>query len=170
MQTILHELRYGLRQMRKAPVFTIVAVLTLALGIGANTAVFTLLDQALLRSLPVSHPEQLVRLHWTGDAPGHFNSYGGDDTDYFSYPMYRDRRDTNQVMQAVIANDQQNVAVRWNNKPDMASCELVSGNYFEGLGIRPALGRLFVPSDEALNGNCLLYTSDAADEEDSVDL
>ncbi|HEY4962355.1 MAG TPA: ABC transporter permease, partial [Terriglobales bacterium] len=159
MGTILHEIRLGLRQMRKAPGFTIVAVLTLALGIGANTAVFTLLDQALLRSLPVSHPEQLVRLHWTGDAPGHFNSYGGDDTDYFSYPMYRDLRDTNQVMQAVIANDQQNVAVRWNNKPDMASCELVSGNYFEGLGIRPALGRLFVPSDEALNGNLVAVLS-----------
>ena len=159
MGTVLHEFRLGLRQMRKAPVFTIVAVLTLALGIGANTAVFTLFDQALLRSLPVSHPEQLVRLHWTGDAPGHFNSYGGDDTDYFSYPMYRDLRDKNEVMQAVIANDQQNVAVRWNNKPDMASCELVSGNYFEALGIRPALGRLFVPSDEALNANLVAVLS-----------
>ncbi len=156
MGTILNEIRLGLRQMRKAPVFTIVAVLTLALGIGANTAVFTLFDQALLRSLPVSHPEQLVRLHWTGDAPGHFNSYGGDDTEYFSYPMYRDLRDKNEVMQAVIANDQQNVAVRWNNKPDMAGCELVSGNYFEALGIRPALGRLFVPSDEALNANLVV--------------
>ena len=153
MRMILQELRYSLRQMRKAPAFTAVAVLTLALGIGANTAVFTLLDQALLRSLPVSHPEQLVRLRWTGDSPGHFNSYGGDDKDYFSYPMYRDLRDTNQVFQSVIANDQQNVAVRWNNKPDLASCELVSGNYFEALGIRPALGRLLVPSDEALNAN-----------------
>ena len=70
MNTILQEIRLGLRQMRKAPVFTAVAILTLALGSGANTAVFTLLDQALLRSLPVSHPEQLVRLHWTGAAPG----------------------------------------------------------------------------------------------------
>jgi len=145
--------------MRKAPAFTIVAVLTLALGIGANTAVFTLLDQALLRSLPVSHPEQLVRLHWTGDAPGHYNSYGGDDHDYFSYPMYRDLRDMNPALQAVIANDQQNVAVRWNNKPDMAGCELVSGNYFEALGIRPAMGRLIVPSDEALNSNLVVVLS-----------
>src|SRR5208337_3757715 len=159
MGTILHEIRLGLRQMRKSPAFTIVAVLTLALGIGANTAVFTLLDQALLRSLPVSHPEQLVRLHWTGDAPGHFNSYGGDDTDYFSYPMYRDLRDTNQVLESVIANDQQNVAVRWNNKPDMAGCELVSGNYFEALGVRPGLGRLFVPSDEAQNANLVAVLS-----------
>src|SRR5271166_887500 len=159
MHTILHEIRLGLRQMRKAPAFTIVAVLTLALGIGANTAVFTLLDQALLRSLPVSHPEQLVRLHWTGDAPGHFNSYGGDDNDYFSYPMYRDLRDLNPALQAVIANDQQNVAVRWNKKPDMAGCELVSGNYFEALGIHPAMGRLIVPSDEALNSNLVVVLS-----------
>jgi predicted permease len=159
MNTILQEIRLGLRQMRKAPVFTVVAVLTLALGIGANTAVFTLLDQALLRSLPVSHPEQLVRLHWTGDAPGHFNSYGGDDNDYFSYPMYRDLRSMNTVFQDVIANDQQNVAISWNNKPDMAGCELVSGNYFEGLGVRPALGRLIVPSDEALNSNFVVVLS-----------
>lgn len=159
MHTILHEIRLGLRQMRKAPGFTVVAVLTLALGIGANTAVFTLLDQALLRSLPVRHPGQLVRLQWTGDAPGHFNSYGGDDTNYFSYPMYRDLRDMNQSLQAVIANDQQNVAVRWNNKPDMAGCELVSGNYFEALGIRPAMGRLIVPSDEALNSNLVAVLS-----------
>ena len=159
MNTFLQEIRLGVRQMRKAPVFTVVAVLTLAVGIGANTAVFTLLDQALLRSLPVSHPEQLVRLHWTGDAPGHFNSYGGDDNDYFSYPMYRDLRSMNTVFQDVIANDQQNVALSWNNKPDMAGCELVSGNYFEGLGVRPALGRLIVPSDEALNANLVVVLS-----------
>lgn len=159
MRSILQEIRLGLRQMRKAPAFTIVAILTLALGIGANTAVFTLLDQALLRSLPVSHPEQLVRLHATGEAPGHFNSYGGDDHDYFSYPMYRDLRDTNQVLQAVIANSQQNVAISWNNKPDMAGCELVSGNYFEALGVRPAIGRLFVPSDEAPNANLVAVLS-----------
>jgi predicted permease len=159
MNTIFQELRLGLRQMRKAPVFTLVAVLTLALGIGANTAVFTLLDQALLRSLPVSHPEQLVRLHWTGDAPGHFNTYGGDDNDYFSYPMYRDLRSMNAVFQDVIANDQQNVAISWNNKPDMAGCELVSGNYFESLGVRPALGRLILPSDEALNANLVVVLS-----------
>ena len=159
MNTISQEIRLGLRQMRKAPVFTVVAVLTLALGIGANTAVFTLLDQALLRSLPVSHPEQLVRLHWTGDAPGHFEGYGGDDNDYFSYPMYRDLRSTNTVFQDVIANDQQNAAISWHDKPDMAGCELVSGNYFEGLGVRPAPGRLIVPSDEALSANLVVVLS-----------
>ena len=156
---MLQELKFALRQLRKAPVFTLVAVITLALGIGANTAVFTLLDQALLRSLPVSHPEQLVRLHYTGDAPGHFNSYGGDDNDYFSYPMYRDLRDQNRVLQGLVANDKQNVSVQWNNRPDMADCELVSGNYFEVLGILPALGRLILPSDEALNANPVVVLS-----------
>src|SRR5271165_4712089 len=159
MGSILNEIRLGLRQMRKAPAFTIVAVVTLALGIGANTAVFTLLDQALLRSLPVAHPEQLVRLRWTGDTPGHFNSFGGDDNEYFSYPMYRDLRNMNHSLEAVIASDQQNVAVQWNNKPDMASCELVSGNYFEALGVRPALGRLILPSDEAQNSNLVVVLS-----------
>ena len=159
MDTILQELRLALRQLRKAPVFSIVAIITLALGIGANTAVFTLLDQALLRSLPVTHPEQLVRLRWTGDTPGHFNSFGGDDNEYFSYPMYRDLRDMNHSLQGAIASDQQNVALQWNNKPDMASCELVSGNYFEGLGVRPALGRLILPSDEAQNSNLVVALS-----------
>ena len=148
MQTF-QDFRFALRQLRKAPVFTLVAVLTLALGIGANTAIFTLLDQAVLRSLPVSHPEQLVRLRYTGDAPGHYNSYGGDDNDYFSYPMYRDLRDKSPDFAGLIANDQQNVAVEWNNKPAMASCELVSGNYFPVLGLQSAMGRLLLPSDES---------------------
>jgi predicted permease len=159
MHSILQELRLALRQLRKAPVFSAVAIITIALGIGANTAVFTLLDQAILRSLPVTHPEQLVRLRWTGDTPGHFNSYGGEDKDYFSYPMYRDLRDKNEVFSSLIANSQQNVSVSWQNKPDMASCELVSGNYFESLGVRPAIGRLIVPSDEAQNANLVVVLS-----------
>jgi predicted permease len=146
----MNDFRYAFRQLRKSPVFTLVAVITLALGIGANTAIFTLLDQALLRSLPVSHPEELVRLHATGDAPGHFNSFGGEDNDYFSYPMYRDLRDKSTVFAGLIANDQQNVAIEWNNKPDMANCELVSGNYFPVLGLQPAIGRLLLPSDESV--------------------
>jgi predicted permease len=159
MNTIFQELRLALRQLWKAPIFSAVAIITLALGIGANTAVFTLLDQAILRSLPVTHPEQLVRLHWTGESPGHVNSYGGTDKDYFSYPMYRDLRDRSEVFAALIGNSQQNVSVSWQNKPDMAGCELVSGNYFEGLGVRPAFGRLIVPSDESQNANLVVVLS-----------
>ena len=156
---LLQDLRFSLRQLRKAPVFTLVAVATLALGIGANTAIFTLLDQAVLRSLPVSHPEQLVRLRYTGDAPGHYNSFGGDDNDYFSYPMYRDLRDKSPDFAGLIANDQQNVAVEWNNKPDMVNCELVSGNYFPVLGLQPAMGRLLLPSDESPSAAAVVVLS-----------
>src|ERR1035438_7104541 len=145
---LLHDLRFSLRQLCKAPVFTLVAVVTLALGIGANTAIFPLLDQALLRALPVSHPERLVRLEFTGSIRGHFNSFGGDDHDYFSYPMYRDLREQNGVFEGLIASDLQNVSVQWNNKPDMVGCELASGNYFDTLGLQPALGRLFLPADD----------------------
>src|SRR5450631_4417762 len=153
MGTILHEIRLGLRQMRKAPGFALVAVLTLALGIGANTAVFTLLDQALLRRLPVSHPEQLVRLRFAGASPGHVESYGGDDKDYFSYPMYRDLRDKNIVFEGILASDQCQAGVQWNNSPELVSCEMVSGNYFQLLGVQPAIGRAIVPSDDVPNSS-----------------
>jgi putative ABC transport system permease protein len=142
------DLRYALRQMWKAPGFTAVAVLTLALGIGANTAIFTLLDQALLRTLPVSHPEQLVRLRYEGSNTGRINVFGGDDKDFFSYPMYRDLRDRNTVFDGMLTNDEAQVGVQWNKQPELVSAELVSGNYFDVLGIRPAFGRLFVPADD----------------------
>ena len=153
------DLRYALRQLRKSPVFTVVAVITLALGIGANTAIFTLLDQALIRSLPVSHPEQLVRLRFTGESPGHTNTYGGDDNDFFSYPMYRDLRDKNSVFDGLIANDQQTVGVQWNNRSDVTEVELVSGNYFQVLGLQPAMGRPLLPSDDQLNSNPVVILS-----------
>jgi len=156
---LLHDLRFSLRQLRKAPVFTLVAVVTLALGIGANTAIFTLLDQALLRALPVSHPEQLVRLQFTGSIRGHFNSFGGDDHDYFSYPMYRDLRDQSSAFDSLIASDLQNVSVQWNNKPDLVGCELASGNYFQALGLQPAMGRLFLPADDVPNSSPVVVLS-----------
>ena len=160
MHAILHDLRYASRQLLKSPGFAIVAVLTLALGIGANTAIFTLLDQVLLRSLPVSHPEQLVRLHYVGSNTGSISAFGGDSQDYFSYPMYRDLRDKNQVFSGMLADDEVQVGVQWNNQSDLASGELVSGNYFDVLGVRPAIGRLLLPSDDATqNGNPVVVLS-----------
>ncbi len=147
---MLQDLRYAVRQIRKAPVFAAVAVITLALGIGANTAIFTLLDQALLRSLPVSHPERLVRLRSVGLQAGNINFYGGDENDYFSYPAYRELRDKNTVFSGILANNEAQVGVQWNNQPELAAGELVSGNYFDLLGVRPALGRLILPADDAL--------------------
>jgi putative ABC transport system permease protein len=154
------DLRFALRQLRKSPIFALVAVLTLALGIGANTAIFTLLDQALLRTLPVSHPEQLVRLRYTGAHVGNVNYYGGDENDYFSYPTYREIRDKNAVFAGLVANSETQVGVRWNNQPELANGELVSGNYFGVLGLQPAAGRLLLPADDTgLNGNPVVVLS-----------
>jgi len=157
---MLQDCRYAIRQLRKSPAFAIVAVLTLALGIGANTAIFTLLDQALLRELPVSHPEQLVRLQYVGSNTGRISSYGGDSHSYFSYPMYQDLRDKSEVFDGMLANVEIGAGVQWNNQSDLVSGEIVSGNYFDVLGVKPAMGRLFVPADDAAqNGNPVVVLS-----------
>jgi len=157
---MLQDLRYALRQIRKAPVFTAVAVLTLALGIGANTAIFTLLDQTLLRLLPVSHPQELVRLRFTGLRTDNVNFFGGDESDYFSFPTYRELRDKNTVFSGVLADDEAQVGVQWSNQPELAAAELVTGNYFDMLGVRPALGRLILPADDTLpDGNPVVALS-----------
>jgi putative ABC transport system permease protein len=157
---MLQDLRFGLRQIARSPGFTMVAVLTLALGIGANSAIFTLLDQVLLRSLPVNHPEQLARLRYTGLDSGGVSFFGGDQQDYFSYPMYRDLRDKNSVFAGTLATDEVQVGIQWNRQSDLLSGELVSGNYFDVLGVRPAMGRLFLPLDDAAqNSNPVVVLS-----------
>ena len=151
---LIQDLRYALRQLRNNPGFTAVAVVMLALGIGANTAIYTLLDQALLRSLPVTEPNRLVLLRFSGDDTGSSTHARGDSSLVFSYPMYRDLRDRNSVFSGLIATSWAQVGVQWNNQPDLADAELVSGNYFDVLGLQPALGRLLVPADDMIeNGN-----------------
>jgi putative ABC transport system permease protein len=157
MQTLwpsfYNDLRYAIRQLRKAPVFAATAILTLALGMGANTAIFSLLDQALLRSLPVQNPEQLVVLEGTGKAwEGHFSNWGGDDTAYFSYPMYRDLRDRNQAFSGLVATSSSEVSLTRAGTSQLVSTELVSGNYFTVLGVQPAMGRLFTQAEDAQPG------------------
>ena len=147
MGSLLQDIRYGWRRLRQSPAFTIVAVLTLALGIGANTAIYTLLDQALLRSLPVNQPNRLLLLRYSGTDTGD-SSTRTDEHLYFSYPMYHDLRDHNTVFSGLIATDWARVGVQWHNQPELADAELVSGNYFDVLGVQAALGRLFVPSDD----------------------
>ena len=147
MKTLLEDVRYGMRLLRKSPAFTIVAVLTLALGIGANTAIYTLLDQAVLRSLPVKDPQRLVLLRYTGINNGYSHTRSEDDL-FFSYPMYRDLRDHNSVFSGLIATAWAQVGVQWHNEPGMADTEMVSGNYFDVLGVQPAMGRLLVSSDD----------------------
>ena len=149
------DLKFALRQLYKLPGFTLTAVLTLALGIGANTAIFSLLDQALLRALPVRNAQQLVLLQGTGKAwNGRTSTNGGDEQAYFSYPMYRDLRDQNKVFDGLIAIFQTQAGVMWQQHSALVAAELVSGNYFQMLGVQPAVGRLLLQSDDtAKNGN-----------------
>ncbi len=148
MSALLQDLRYALRQLRKSPGFTIVAMCILALGIGANTAIYSLLDQVLLRSLPVKDPGGLVQLKSVGSDSGHVSSWGGDDHLYFSYPMYRDLRDKSSVFDGMLARTPAQVGVQYHNDSKLGMAELVSGNYFQVLGLSPAMGRLIMPSDD----------------------
>jgi predicted permease len=154
MNTLIQDVRYALRQLRKSPAFTLTVIVTLALGIGANAAVFALFDQVLLRMLPVDRPKELVRFVWTGGFSGSASSFGGDTTNYFSYPMYKDLRDHNQVFSGIIASDKTQVGVSWHNEAESKDAEVVTGNYFQLLGLKPALGRLLTPQDDtAKNAN-----------------
>jgi predicted permease len=154
MQRLIQDIRYALRQLRKSPGFTLTVIVTLALGLGANAAVFTLFDQVLLHMLPVERPKELVRFEWTGAFSGSMSSFGGDSDNYFSYPMYKDLRDKNQVFVGMLAADKTSVGVSWHNQAENEDAEVVTGNYFQLLGLKPALGRLLTPQDDtAKNAN-----------------
>jgi putative ABC transport system permease protein len=155
VELVLHDLKLGMRGLFRNPGLTSVAVLTLALAIGANSTIFSLLSQALLRALPVRDPAQLVVLSFAGPASGHIHSDGGNTPGHrheFSYPMYRDLRDRNDVLSGLIAAASTPIGVTWNNRAEAVSAEMVSGNYFDVLGVQPALGRLFGASDETAPG------------------
>jgi predicted permease len=153
MDTFWQDLRYGWRMLAKSPGFTAVAVLTLALGIGANTGIFSVMRQVLLQRLPVPHPEQLVLLYAPGVRSGHIESDELDGSESFSYPMYTDLRDRNTVFSGLAAKANSHVSVAFRGQTERASAEIVSGNYFETLGVHPALGRLLLPADSAVEGS-----------------
>src|SRR5580704_1512619 len=160
MESLLQDVRYALRMLRKSPGFAAIAVITLALGIGANTAIFTLFDQVLLRRLPVRDPQQLVQLRSSGSDTGRTSARSRNHGDYFSYPMYRDLRDRNTVFSGMLATFSRQVGVQWHNQPELANAELVSGNYFDVLGVRPAEGRLLLQSDDVVkSGNPIAVLS-----------
>src|SRR6266705_1041241 len=155
MSTLLHDLRYGLRMLAKSPAFTAVAILTLALGIGANTAIFTLLDQILLRLLPVKDPQQLVLLTMRGRNYG--NNWGGN---AISYPMYRDFQDHNEVFSGMFCRFPTRVSLTFGGQAERVEAELVSGTYFNVLGVTTILGRTFTPEeDRAPEGAPLIVLS-----------
>jgi predicted permease len=143
------DLRYGMRSLRHAPLFTAVAVASMAFGIGANTAVFTLVDQVVLRTLPVERAEELVQV----SAPDTETLGGGiGDGSELSYAMYRDLRDGNTVFTSMFCRMWARTHVFHNGRTEQTTGQLVSGTFFSALGVRPALGRLFSPADEGAEG------------------
>ena len=151
MHTLLQDVRYGLRMLAKNPGFTCIAILTLALGIGANTAIFSLLNQVLLRRLPVRNPEELVVLKSPGPKRGHVWS-DGDDSEVFSYPLYKGLAKNGTVFDGVIARYEFAAGIASRGQTDRGSGELVTGNYFQVLGVRSALGRVLSPADDDVQG------------------
>src|SRR5271157_2141746 len=147
MAMLLQDLRYALRTLRKSPLFTMVAVLSLALGIGANTAIFTLIHRLILELLPVKHPEELVLLTARGQ---HYGSNAGGNA--ISYPMYQDFRDKNQVFSGMFCKFGTNFSLSFEGRTELVLGELVSGNYFPVLGVGAAMGRVFNASDDLIQG------------------
>ena len=156
MEMLYQDLRYALRLLAKSPAFTAVAVLTLALGIGANTAIFTVVNAVLLRMLPIKDPQQLVIIGDPTMANGRSN--GTPRTDIFSYPLYKELRDRNSVFSGMCAAASDHRievdAGQGGASDDRVVGRMVSGNYFSLLGIEPGAGRLFSDSDDtAENAN-----------------
>jgi predicted permease len=141
------ELRYAVRSLAKAPVFASVAVLSMALGIGANTAVFSMLDHILLNPLPVHHPDELVQLREVGQNYGSNNGINA-----LSYPRYEDFRDKNQVFSGILCRSLAQLSVTYAGSSERAVGELVSGEFFHVLGVGAALGRLFTAEEDRTPG------------------
>jgi predicted permease len=145
METLFQDLRVSLRRLRKTPGFALIAVLSLALGIGANTAIFSLVNTALLRPLPVEKPGQLVFLNNAAEK-------GDRNFPTLSYPNYRDFRDRNDVLAGLFAYRIAPVSLSHDGVNERVWGYLATGNYFDVLGVRPALGRLFTPADDKSPG------------------
>src|SRR3989442_1253352 len=138
MTTALSDLRYALRGLLRSPLFAIVAILSLALGIGANTAIFTLIDQILLRKLPVAAPDRLVMVYQRANNMG--SNMG---SRMNSYPLYQDLQQKAEPLSEVICRRLTPASLAVDNQTERVEAEMVSGNYFSMLGVKPAIGRVF---------------------------
>src|SRR5437867_6670306 len=138
MTNLLADLRYALRTLRRSPLFAAVAIFSLALGIGANTAIFTLIDQIVLRRLPVKDPESLVMLFQQGAHNG--NNMG---SRMHSYPIYQDYQQKAAPLAEVLCRRLVSASVSVDNQTERVDAEMVSGNYFTMLGVPAAIGRVF---------------------------
>src|SRR5688572_15773455 len=145
--------RLALRTLTRTPFVTLVTVLSLALGIGANAAIFSFFDQILLRRLPVARSDELVNLSAPGPKPGSQScNQAGDCEDTFSYRMFRDLEERQDVLVGLAAHRTFGANLSYNSNTSSASGSLVSGSYFPVLGLKPALGRLLTPDDDRTIG------------------
>ena len=163
LDELWQDLRYGLRMVQKSPAFAAVAVLTLALGIGANTAIFSLIDAVMLRSLPIEKPSQMVVLRWSarkapringymssGDCPSNLRFGAANPSGCsFSEPMFREIRNTNQFSGVAAFANAGPLALTGNGPASMISGQLVSGDFFDTLGLKAAAGRVLELSDDS---------------------
>ncbi len=140
METLLQDIRFGFRQLMKQRGFAALAIISMALGIGANTSIFSLVDTVLLRPLAVKEPSQLVELYGT--------LHNGADWSLQSYPNYKDYRDRNTVLSGLFVYRVVVSSLTVNNSSQRVWGYLVSGNYFDVLGVKPMLGRAFLPEED----------------------
>src|ERR1044072_8618776 len=140
METFLQDIRFGFRQLVRKPGFAALAVISMALGIGANTSIFSLIDTAVLRPLAVQDPSQLVEVYGTANK--------GADITIQSYPNYKDYRDRNTVFSGLAVYRVNVASLTINNSSQRVWGYLVSGNYFDVLGVKPMLGRAFSPEED----------------------
>jgi predicted permease len=157
----MRDIRFAFRMLLKTPFVTTVAVLSLALGIGANAAIYSLFDQILLRPLPVSAPRELVKLSMPGPIQGNdsCNQSGGCDV-IFSYPMFRDLEREQKVLAGIAGFRLFGVSMAIGDEPSTGQAMWVTGGYFPTLGLRPALGRLLGPSDNEPGANNMVAVID----------
>lgn len=156
------DLRYATRMLAKSPRFTEIAIASLALGIGANTAIFSLANQVLLKRLAVPHPQQLVLFHWVAPRGNVVHQTWGDwdetpggelTSTAFPYPAYEELRKGNRALEDLFAfKDAGRLTLTANGTASIVQGEMVSGNYYPSLGVRPALGRAILPSDDGAPG------------------
>ncbi len=173
LEAMLQDLRFAVRMLRKSPGFATVAILTLALGIGANTAIFSLLNTIMLQSMPVRNPQELVVLRWSAHGrPQHIGSSSYGDcrgTEWsdtvsggcsFSYPMFKEIRQRVDLFSGVMAfAGPARLDLSGNGPASITRGELVSGNYFQTLGVSAALGRILEPTDEQLGAEPVVVLS-----------
>src|SRR2546422_7263063 len=150
VNTMLQNLRFASRMLAKSPGFAATAVLTLALGIGANTAIFSVMNAVLLRFLPVPNPERLVCLHYHNQ-PRETSQTGYGDLS-LSQPAFEAMRTQRHVFSDLVGFvplSFSKTVVRFGDAPEEAAVDMVSGNFFSGLGVVPARGRMLTPEDES---------------------